>query len=333
MLASQVIFTLWIIIMCFSVYAFGITMYQFKSIPADFFLSEKVNWNEKLNPSKVKIYCFFLIIFVLPFFFQSIFIKITALFDAIFWLLATLIYILLSYYLLQFKIKSSSTNWNQKTISDRVDEILANDRKLSKQILNSTNRILACIFNSRNVVVEVFSDIEASISNSILTSEKRLSSLISTSINEVYLPNEINQNQIIDLVSKLNQHHWRNSFFKELKVCDYSINEIEKIVDQDTELKYLLGDLNQFKNVIELNEPFSKIIWKRTVLRSKLKDRQALLSFLNKLFKEQLSKIKTQEVCLLINTYFEFNEVGHDPVEKPLDIKLVNKWSRNIINE
>ncbi len=113
MSTSQMIFALWLMILVFSLYAIGRILYQFRTIPADYLIDEKVNWNAKLNPYKVKIYKYFLPIFIFPYYLYYLAISTNNNFDIVFLLSIATIIVSLSYYLLEFKIKSETKSYTQ----------------------------------------------------------------------------------------------------------------------------------------------------------------------------------------------------------------------------
>ena len=109
MSTSQMIFALWLMILVFSLYAIGRILYQFRTIPANDLIDEKVNWNAKLNPYKVKIYkYYFLPIFIFPYYLYYLSITTNNNLDIVFLLSIATIIVSLSYWLLEFKIKSQT---------------------------------------------------------------------------------------------------------------------------------------------------------------------------------------------------------------------------------
>ena len=240
MSTNQLILVLWLMILVFSLYAIGRIFYQFRTIPMDYLIDEKFNFDSKLNPYKIKIYCCFTIVFGLPFFFHKIFIEITSLLDSIIWFLIALIYVSISYCLLEFKIKSET---------------------------------------------------------------------------KIYIQNP-------------NIEHSFVKVDNQLKPSLLTADEIKKQFDYALEQNYFNCEISQFENLLELNEPVEKIIWK-PISRAKYKDRQLLLSFLHNLFQEQLNKKSRKGICEFVNKYFELNEIGHNKQENPFRSYNIEKWINN----
>jgi hypothetical protein len=133
----------------------------------------------------------------------------------------------------------------------------------------------------------------------------------------------------------------KSDYYKDLKI----LSPYEKILDelQASSIKgddliskefhfalsknYFFCEISQFKDLLELNEPSEKIVWK-PVMHTKLKDRQLLLTFLNKIFQNQMVTIPRKEVCQFVNKYFEFNESGHFKDENPLVPDNIGTWMR-----
>ncbi|MEB3801739.1 hypothetical protein INQ45_11940 [Flavobacterium columnare] len=114
----------------------------------------------------------------------------------------------------------------------------------------------------------------------------------------------------------------------ELKPSSLQADEIKNQFDYALKQNYFVCEFSQFEDLLKLNNPEGKIIWK-PISHTKFKDRQLLLTFLNVLFQKQLIKIDRKEVCQFINKYFEFNESGHHKKENPLVPDNVGKWISN----
>ena len=118
------------------------------------------------------------------------------------------------------------------------------------------------------------------------------------------------------------------SIFDELKQSIMvDENEILKEFQLATDSNYFICEISRFKDLLELNEPLEKIVWK-PVVHTKLKDRQLLLSFLNKIFQNQMVTVQRKEVCQFVNKYFEFNEIGHLKNENPLKPDNIATWMK-----
>lgn len=104
-------------------------------------------------------------------------------------------------------------------------------------------------------------------------------------------------------------------------------NEILKEFKLASDLNYFICEISQFKDLLQLNEPIEKIVWK-PIMHTKLKDRQLLLTFLNKIFQNQMVTIPRKEVCQFINKYFEFNEISHLKEENPLKPDNIATWMK-----
>lgn len=109
-----------------------------------------------------------------------------------------------------------------------------------------------------------------------------------------------------------------------VKEEDLILNEFNVALKKN----YFVCELSQFIDLLRLNEPTEKIVW-NPVIHTKLKDRQLFLTFLNKLFQNQMVKISRKEVCLFVNKYFEFNEIGHKK-ENPLNPDNIYDWIKKI---
>jgi hypothetical protein len=115
----------------------------------------------------------------------------------------------------------------------------------------------------------------------------------------------------------------------ELKPSSLDADEIKKQFDYALSHSYFVCEFSQFEDLLKLNNPKEKIIWKPISDRKKMKDRQLLLTFLNNLFQKQLIKIDRKEVCQMVNKYFEFNENGH-LLENPLNRDNIGDWLKKI---
>ncbi|RKS93826.1 hypothetical protein BC952_1676 [Flavobacterium limicola] len=134
----------------------------------------------------------------------------------------------------------------------------------------------------------------------------------------------------------------KNDYYKDLNIIptyEKILNELQASSIKDDNLiskefdfalksNYFEIELSQFKDLLQLKEPTQKIIWK-PVVKTKKKDRQMLLTFLNRLFQNQLIKIERKEVCLFVNKYFDFNEFDHDIKENPLKPDNIGAWMKN----
>ena len=251
MAINQIIFACWLIIFTFSLYAIGRIIYQLRSIPADYLIDEKVNWNAKLNPYKVKIYFFFIFIFLFPLYLYKISVTpainkvgehqlLTTINEQVYFLLIATIIISLSYWLLEFKIKSETKS---------------------------------------------------------------------------YIHSPKKETQFAKVLY-------------ELKPSLLNDDEIKKQFDYALKQNYFDCELLQFENLLKLNEPIEKIIWK-PITHVKYKDRQLLLSFLHNLFQKQLNKKDRKGICEFINKYFELNEIGHNKQENPFTTNNIEKWINN----
>ena len=107
-------------------------------------------------------------------------------------------------------------------------------------------------------------------------------------------------------------------------------NQVLKEFKLACDLNYFICELSRFKDLLQLNEPIEKIVWK-PIIHTKLKDRQLLLTFLNKIFQNQMVTIPRKEVCQFVNKYFEFNESGHFKNENPLVPDNISTWMRKNI--
>lgn len=115
----------------------------------------------------------------------------------------------------------------------------------------------------------------------------------------------------------------------DLKPSEFNIEEIKIRFDNALKQNYFNCEFYQFEDLLKLNTPRKKIIW-RPVSRKKMKDRQLLLTFLNDLFQNQFVKIERNEVCLIVNKYFDFNEEGHHIKENPLKPDNIYDWMKKI---
>jgi hypothetical protein len=116
----------------------------------------------------------------------------------------------------------------------------------------------------------------------------------------------------------------------ELKPSLLNADEIKKQFDSALSRNYFVCEFSQFEDLLKLNNPKKKIIWKPISHRKKMKDRQLLLTFLNNLFQKQLIKIDRKEVCQMVNKYFEFNEDGHHIKENPLKPDNISDWIKKV---
>lgn len=114
--------------------------------------------------------------------------------------------------------------------------------------------------------------------------------------------------------------------FKELKPSTLNADDIKKQFDFALNENYFDCEFSQFENLLKLNSPVEKIIWKPISDRKKMKKRQLLLTYLNELFQKQLIKVDRKDICKLVNIYFEFNETNHKTIENPLTPDNVGDW-------
>lgn len=89
-----------------------------------------------------------------------------------------------------------------------------------------------------------------------------------------------------------------------------------------------------FKKALNIESIDEPILWKKINERSKNKDRQLLLSFLNDCLENQiyLSAIKDQDKCNFVNKYFKFDEFK-DGKELILKIYTISDFRKNISNK
>lgn len=88
------------------------------------------------------------------------------------------------------------------------------------------------------------------------------------------------------------------------------------------------------KKVLNLESIVEPIVWKKINEKSKNKDRQLLLSFLNDCLENQiyLSAIKDQDKCDFVNKYFKFDEFK-DGKELIIKTYTVSDFKKNILNK
>jgi hypothetical protein len=114
--------------------------------------------------------------------------------------------------------------------------------------------------------------------------------------------------------------------FNQLKPSLLNADEIKKQFDYALKQNYFVCEFSQFENLLKLNEPIEKIIWKPISGRKKMKQRQLLLTFLNDIFSKKIQTLETKEACQFVNKYFEFNEVGHQINENPYQSDNFRDW-------
>lgn len=308
----------WLMLLAFSLYVVGRITYQMKLIPVDFIISEEVKWDHKLNPYKITVYFLFLPVFLVPFYLNSAFFKLSTHTELITWLAICSVVLIVSYGLVEFKIKSKTKRY---ITEDKSDTFNKNCNDYAKNTGKGQQEHMYAIFN--NIILQ------------------KTLNLVQNNFIQVLVKDDSVEDKKAESKSAFN-----NDFLFLYKQGEYTIDvdcindrfialdltesEIESIYIEAVKKNYFDCELSIFKSLLLQLEPRSKIVWKPTAC-NKRKNRQALLSFLDDLFPKQFGKMNNDVVALIINRYFEFNEVSHPFDEKQLYPKLISDWlKRNL---
>lgn len=153
-----------------------------------------------------------------------------------------------------------------------------------------------------------------------------------------YIPRKIENNSMYfkDIVKNIENLTSIGKVKHELKPSTLNADERKEQFKSALEKKYFAPEttFSQFEDLLNLQKPTEKIIWK-PLFSKKKKNRRLLQEFLNNnLFQDQLilnNLLTTKEMCEFVNTYFDFNEEVHKEFENPLNTDNVRDWRNHSI--